>query len=546
MAVALDLADIQGNILAGYGKQGFPKGRYILFHIDGDDEARRAANGRAFVNVWWPRVTNALRWEEKPHRPGEFVVPKPEVAINIAFTFRGLVALGVSTRTLRGMPDPYIDGMSARARLLGDDFAGGDWRSSWDEVWQADAKPAHILVTVNAQASSLPALEAITKELEASAQRNGVIVVEGHNRRAKPKLRYQEVSAIWKADGSGPAPTEHFGLADGISDPVFDGQYPDESEKLEATGNGAVDGLGGWRPLATGEFLLGYPDEAQEIAGAAMPIPFSRNGTFVAYRKLHQNVKSWRDFIGETAKNFGKVFKISDANDARELLIAKMVGRWSNGVPLSKAPTLEEWRDLSARLWELPRNERNKILSSFTFLEEDAEGHRCPVGSHIRRMNTRDGLDPRAIRPRELRGGSTLNNRRRILRRGLPYGTSGPDSRDEDDHGIVMLVMCADLFRQFEFVQQQWVNYGLDARSGSDTCPIVGNHSLGQNTRDPDARKRNGPKAKFVIPADPSRGHPPFIMEGLPQFVETRGGEYFFAPSLTALRMIGAGAIDPT
>jgi Dyp-type peroxidase family len=546
MAVVLDLADIQGNILAGYGKQGFPKGRYILFHIDGDDDALRAANGRAFVSEWQPRVTNALRWEEKPHRQGEYVVPKPNVAINIAFTFRGLVALGVSTRTLRGLPDPFIDGMAARTRLLGDDFTGASWRDSWDEVWQAGAKPVHILVTLNAQVTALSALDDITKELEDSAQRHGISVLEGHNRRGRPKTRYQEVSAIWKADGSGPAPIEHFGFADGISDPVFDGQYPDATEMLEATGNGAVDGQGKWRPLATGEFLLGYPDEAQETAGAAMPIPFSRNGTFVAYRKLHQNVKSWRDFIGAAARDFGKVFKIPNEDDAREFLIAKMIGRWSNGVPLSYAPTVEEWRSVSAKLWELPRDERNRILTSFTFLEQDPEGVRCPLGSHIRRVNTRDGLDPRAVAPKELRGGSTLNNRRRILRRGLPYGASGPASTDEDDHGIVMLIMCADLFRQFEFVQQQWVNYGLDARSGSDACPIVGNHSLGANTSDPEARKRNGPKAKFVIPADPSKGHPPFVLDGLPQFVETRGGEYFFAPSLTALRMIAQGAIDPT
>jgi Dyp-type peroxidase family len=546
MAVVLDLADIQGNILAGYGKQGFPKGRYILLHIDGADEAQKAANGRAFVNEWWPRVTNALRWEDKPHKPGDYVVPKPRVAVNIAFTFRGLVALGVPTRTLRGLPDPFIDGMAARARLLGDDFAGANWRNSWDEVWQADAPPAHVLVTLNAQADAIPELEEITNELEASAKRHSVLVIEGHNQRGKPKERYQAVSALWKADGSGPAPIEHFGLADGISDPVFDGQYPDDAEKLDATGNGAVDGQGNWRPLATGEFLLGYPDEAQEIAGAAMPIPFSRNGTFVAYRKLHENVKSWRDFMTKAAKDFGKVFKIPNDDDARELLIAKIVGRWSNGVPLSKAPTPEEWHEVTARLRELPRNERNRIMTSFTFLDDDAEGVRCPLGSHIRRVNTRDGLDPRAVEAIELRGGSTLNNRRRILRRGLPYGSSGQGTRDEDDHGIVMLVMCADLFRQFEFVQQQWVNYGLDARSGSDTCPIVGNHSQGLATRDPDARKRNGPKAKFVIAADPTRGHPPFILEGLPQFIEMRGGEYFFAPSVTALRMISLGCIDPT
>ena len=55
-----------------------------------------------------------------------------------------------------------------------------------------------------------------------------------------------------------------------------------------------------------------------------------------------------------------------------------------------------------------------------------------------------------------------------------------------------------------------------------------------------------GPKAKFVIPSDPKTGRPPFIVEGIPQFVETRGGEYFFVPSMTALRMIGMGVVDPT
>jgi hypothetical protein len=52
--------------------------------------------------------------------------------------------------------------------------------------------------------------------------------------------------------------------------------------------------------------------------------------------------------------------------------------------------------------------------------------------------------------------------------------------------------------------------------------------------------------AKFIIPSDPASGKPPFICAKLPQFVETRGGDYFFLPSLTALRMIAMGTIDPT
>jgi len=148
--------------------------------------------------------------------------------------------------------------------------------------------------------------------------------------------------------------------------------------------------------------------------------------------------------------------------------------------------------------------------------------------SHMRRMNTRDALDPRAAAQPKERMGSALNNRRRILRRGLPYGSR---NAQDGEHGIVMLCHCASLSRQFEFVQQQWLNFGLDFNAGNDSCPLVGNHPEG---------------ARFVIATDPGSGRAPFVANRLPQFVSTRGGDYFFAPSMTALRMIGLGLIDPT
>jgi hypothetical protein len=35
-------------------------------------------------------------------------------------------------------------------------------------------------------------------------------------------------------------------------------------------------------------------------------------------------------------------------------------------------------------------------------------------------------------------------------------------------------------------------------------------------------------------------------MEAAPQFVETRGDEYFFVPSMTALSVLGMGTVAPT
>jgi hypothetical protein len=293
MAVVLDLADIQGNILTAYGKLGFPKGRFIILHID---DARKA---RSFVTAMLPGITTALRWSSRRSNAptGKHSVKRPQVAVNIAFTWYGLLALGVPIRTLRGMPDEFIEGMMDRAPMLGDNFNGRDPNQAWDEVWTAptvsrtfDPNAIHILISLNAQmnadGSAVKELDIRTKQIETLCETiGGVRILPGHNPRGRESKRFQELSAITARQEDGtvvPLPEEHFGYTDGIGDPVFEGQYPERHEKGVAAGNGAVDGAGNWRPLATGEFLLGYPDEAQEIAGAAMPLDFSRNGTFMA------------------------------------------------------------------------------------------------------------------------------------------------------------------------------------------------------------------------------------------------------------------------
>jgi Dyp-type peroxidase family len=537
MTDKLDLADIQGNILIAYGREGYPKARYLLL------EVAEPAGGRAFVDTLRRRVQTAAPWQSRLHPDG--VGEKPMVAINIAFTFRGLLALGLSTRTLRGFPDEFMDGMARRAHILGDEFPTNEM-SNWDPVWQSDESQAgvHILVTMNAQMTPdgvpVPELEEATLWLKGlcDASNGAVRLLSGHR---GGNAEYQDASALLARDEDGtaqPTPKEHFGFTDGLGDPVFEGQYPADAERVRVIGNGKLTGDQKWVPLATGEFLLGHPDEAQEIAGAPMPLEFSRNGTFMSYRKLHQNVVAFRRHVEAAAETYASVIG-GPPDEAREILMAKMAGRWSDGVPLMAAPTYADWMAFKARQAAAEKAGDAKTLAAmkaslFDFkYGDDQDGTKCPFSSHLRRANPRDMLDPTLSAPDPKdRNGSVLNNRRRILRRGLPYGAASPDAEDDDgEHGIVMLVVCANLFRQFEFVQQQWIQYGLDMNSGNDTCPLVGNH---------------GPDAKFVIAADPASEKPPFICDRIPQFVETRGGDYFFVPSMTALRMIGMGIIDPT
>ena len=62
-------------------------------------------------------------------------------------------------------------------------------------------------------------------------------------------------------------------------------------------------------------------------------------------------------------------------------------------------------------------------------------------------------------------------------------------------------------------------------------CPVLGNHSVHN---------------RHSIPADPAGEDKSYVCDDLPQLVETRGGEYFFIPSMTALRMMAMGIVDPT
>ena len=110
----------------------------------------------------------------------------------------------------------------------------------------------------------------------------------------------------------------------------------------------------------------------------------------------------------------------------------------------------------------------------------------------------------------------------RMIRRGTSYGPMLPDGVTEDDgidRGIIFVFAGAHLKRQFEFVKTQWLNDGIFIGAPLESDPLVGPHD------DPDS---------FTIPQRPIRRR----LQDLPPFVVTRGGEYCFAPSLSALRWL--------
>ena len=262
---------------------------------------------------------------------------------------------------------------------------------------------------------------------------------------------------------------------------------PDESEHF-----GFRDGIsqpsirdpkaGPWRrtesdpPIAPGEFVLGYEDEGGSVPAAPPELGF--NGSYMVVRKLEQDVDGFWEFIAAEA---------GPDPERREWLAAKILGRWLDGTPLVLSP-------------DAPRPERSQDLgwlNEFTYAH-DFDGLACPIGAHIRRTNPRDSMD------REWR----FSNRHRIIRRGMPYAADG-------ERGLLFACYQASIERQFEFVQSQWCGNGNAFGLGSDPDFIVG-----------------GPNGKMTI-----QGRPPTLVP-MRRFVTTRGGDYFFAPGIDALRYI--------
>lgn len=540
MTVTLNLHDIQGNVVKGYGRFGFPYARYILFAIH-DEQA-----GRRFVRRILPLITTATPWQTgKDDIIGaEAGVPKPEATTNIAFTYHGLKSLGLPESSLHSFPTDFSDGMRARRDILGDH--GKSAPENWDPVWNNPEKKVSILVSINGQSKEAIEKRYIEIQDVLSQTQGGVEQLAGHRGpNGADDLPYQEANALFDENGV-PTPKEHFGYTDGISNPFFTGTG---KNPLYAIGSGKPTRKDpalptGWEPIEVGEFLLGYRDESQEYPYAPIPRLLANNGTFMVYRKLHQNVASFDSYLREQAQ------KHPEYNE--EMIAAKFAGRWRNGAPITLFPNEEEAARFVEEVAEAKHKRDNAkgtiehkmaemkyltLISKFVAFkyDEDLDGSRCPIGAHIRRCNPRGSLEYGVKNAYNTPGA--LINRRRLLRRGLPYGDSTDRSRDDGNHGIIFMALGASIERQFEFVQQQWINYGNDFKAANEKDPLLGDHGTDEFGRG---------TGKMLFQKKKGSGESPYFCSNIPRFVEMHGGEYFFLPSITALHFIGRGTVDTT
>ena len=458
MAIPLDLHDIQGNILRGYRKEGCA--RFLFLRI------RDAKAGRQYLGTLAGHVT-AAAWGDN----------RPKALTNVALSHAGLVALGLSHESAGSFPNEFRQGMRARAAALGD--SGESAPDQWDDPWRTDE--VHLLISCYASDRAL--LDAHCAHLLGSRPAG-----------VDDLLHHQDAERI-TVDGQ---PREHFGFIDGLSNPAVEGMPRGENRRLL----GNPDGHGGFTPVPAGEFILGYPGIGLEQRDLPIPRRLAVNGTYLVFRKLAQNVKSFRDYVAGQHEKLKNIFPES----CPEFIAEKMIGRRRDGSPLVLGPK------------PIPGSEPT---NEFDYTN-DPDGALCPLGSHIRRANPRSsqqGLD------------GELTKRRRMIRRGIPYGTFVPatESPDCKPRGLVFMAYVAGIASQFEFVQREWINYGNDFSQGNDKDPLVGD---------------NNGAGRMVMPGDERAGRPPFLCTGLPRFVTVKGGGYFFVPGLTALGLIAAGSLQ--
>jgi Dyp-type peroxidase family len=461
----LDLGNIQGNILRGYAS--YPHAQFLYLAIRRSDDARGL-------------VQRLL--DDGSVTPGQWRT-RPEATLNLALTFDGLRALGLPEESLATFPAEFQQGMRRRAKSLGD--VGDSSPDNWDEPWRMEQ--VHILIMIYGRT---------TAALEERCRTLRQLLSPGIG-----ELTPDQPAGLLCVDGK-MTRMEHFGFVDGLSNPDIEG-VPGDSGPGRPKDIGNPDGKGKFRKIPPGEFILGHPGEGGELAPMPLPHLLSRDATYLVFRKLEQQVQSFRRYLLAQSDSFARAMSggMPAGICPQKLLAAKMMGRWPDG----------------SSLINNPNGPGNDADNAFAYAD-DPEGARCPLGAHIRRANPRDALGF---------GGKTMS-RHRLIRRGIPYGKYlPPGTPDAEKRGIIFLAFNSGL-DQFEFVQQVWINYGDDFEQGNDNDPIAGSR----------------PSGRMMIPGDEAAGRRPFIAFDIPRFVQTRGGDYFFVPSLTGLRLLASGRVQ--
>lgn len=453
------------------------------------------------AKAWLAEVKKDISWyrgstaEQLPVEGGRSVPGR----LQLALTTRGLRTLGLDDGAIKLFPYEAKAGMERRARVLGDPISLEETKKelvadpdSLDLLEAGKPMPSDWTVDLRTCDAMLLLYGKSPEDISA---------IEAEQRRRLERHKGVALTTEWSGQWK---EREPFGFADGLSQPGIKGQ-PTRTGVLPSPNN----------EISAGEILLGYRNQYGQVPKSPAIEPngtfpkgfdLGKNGTFLVFRKLEQDVKGFWHTFRTLARDWQGVHGVPEGIDeATHWLAARAMGRWLNGNSIALCP--------HAPGDKMHESEINRFAYG-----DDPDGNKCPIASHVRRAN-----------PRDERGGGAEESwkvvkRHRILRRGRAYGDL-PKPEDamkgnvSDEAAVGLLFVClqSNITHGFEFVQQIWNNNPGFHGIYQEPDPITG---PGDST--------------FTIPATPARLRTP----PLPRFVIPRGGGYFFVPSRATIDVL--------
>lgn len=469
--VTLPLDEIQGDILIGLKKNAEV---FVFFEIT--DVVRF----RQELGATIPLVTFSDRMKAVEEAKQTGAAIPVFLGLNIAFTADGLRKLHPGDN-LAGLDPAFVDGAAAARQRLADRM------DNWMEGYHAPIDGALLATGVDS----------------ATAANHADAIV--HGLRHSIRVVRREPGLVRSGNQKG---HEHFGFADGISQPGVRG--------LTQPGPDPDQGLPGQDLIQPGEFVFGHPDERGQVA---VPRPWMRNGSYLVFRRLRQDVPAFHAYMAAVAPTTNLI--------TPERLGAHLIGRWASGAPTVLTPVVD-----NLALAEDPGRNNDFEFGSNAAADIAADPHqeKCPFVSHIRKMYPREDFNDANVKAALNLSDAAFEDikkepdRRRIIRAGIPFG------RDEDaDKGLLFACYQTSITDKFEFLQITWANNPgfMFAKQTCDGQPITPglDITIGQGS----------PRTAEI------GGMPKVTLPDAPVFVENTGAVYLFSPSRSALVGIAAG-----
>lgn len=494
--------DLQGGIIKNYGRQ-YVLYLFIQFDASKPDEVKQWIRNEIAQTVTSTlaqfEATRAYRETlQEPNSPTE----DGQLCQNFFLSAHGYKVLGHTsvvlddTHFVRGMKEHWEG--SYRLDETNQPEPGEDYWYCPPDQWDMGNDPIDALITL--AHSSLDQLASEAQALINKFSPVGKVLACEAGYRLKNPDGYSVVS---------------FGFADGISQPIF--LKSDYDKYLSRQGIGPEEATI-WDPQANLNLTL-VPDPGGEIYSY---------GTYCVFQKIETN----NDLYAEQLARLRNTLEVDE-----ERAHALVMGRFRDGTPLT--------------LFDQPSpagSSANPRIDNFNFAD-DHEGSKCPLHAHVRKANPRND---------EAEFEKDRRNKSRIVRAGITYfdnpkPTVGGDlleacwqrldylktlsSKPVAENvpsisGLLFVCFQESIDNQFGFMQRQWMDDSEFPREREDGAnkyldPIVGHPVNINRQRMPVAQEW----PKKWNEADRSA-------QSFLGCARVRGGEFFFAPSISFLKKI--------